>query len=64
VSYFYVHLFDKFFLFLDDYFPRVSNDTVYVWEDESIAFDALENDFFPGGNASIIEFSKVNVLGI
>ena len=36
------------------------NDTVTVWEDESTAFDALENDYFAGGNASIIEFSKVH----
>lgn len=45
--------------FLGEYFPKVSNDTVHVWEDESIAFDALENDYFAGGNASIVEFSNV-----
>ena len=43
-----------------EYFPEAYDDTVYVWEDESIAFDALENDYFAGGNASIIEFSKVS----
>lgn len=34
-----------------------------VWEDESIALDALANDYFAGNNASIIEFSKVRYAG-
>lgn len=44
---------------LGEYFPEVSNDTFHVWEDESIGFDVLENDYFAGDHASIIEFSKV-----
>lgn len=43
----------------DEYFPEVYNDTVSVWEEESIAFNVLENDYFAGGNASILEYSKV-----
>ncbi|XP_059632750.1 protein GAMETE EXPRESSED 2 [Cornus florida] len=45
-------------VYSSEYFPKVYNDTVSVWEDESIAFDALENDYFAGGNTSIVEFSK------
>ncbi|XP_051127578.1 protein GAMETE EXPRESSED 2 [Andrographis paniculata] len=41
-----------------DYFPEVRNDTVSVWEDESIAFTVLENDCFPGVNAKIVDYSK------
>ncbi|XP_031396254.1 protein GAMETE EXPRESSED 2 isoform X2 [Punica granatum] len=41
-----------------EYFPQAYNDTASVWEDESIAFDALENDFFAGDNASILNFSQ------
>ncbi|CAI9089753.1 OLC1v1024385C1 [Oldenlandia corymbosa var. corymbosa] len=40
-----------------EYFPQVFNDTVTVWEDESTAFDALENDYFAGGNATVLEYS-------
>ncbi|GAA0141921.1 hypothetical protein LIER_02952 [Lithospermum erythrorhizon] len=40
-----------------EYFPKVRNDVVSVWEDESITFDVLKNDYFPSGNASIIQFS-------
>ncbi|KAK2645593.1 hypothetical protein Ddye_020788 [Dipteronia dyeriana] len=40
------------------YFPKAYGDTVSVWEDESIALDALANDYFAGHNASIFEFSK------
>lgn len=41
-----------------EYFPKAYHDTISVWEDESIAFDVLEKDYFAGGNASIVEFSK------
>ncbi|KAK4425879.1 protein GAMETE EXPRESSED 2 [Sesamum alatum] len=41
-----------------EYFPKAYNDTVSVWEDESIPFNVLENDCFAGGNASILEYSK------
>ncbi|XP_043811582.1 protein GAMETE EXPRESSED 2 isoform X2 [Manihot esculenta] len=41
-----------------EYFPKAYDDKISVWEDESIAFDVLANDYFAGHNASIIEFSK------
>lgn len=41
------------------YFPKAYDDIVSVWEDESIAFDPLSNDYFAGDWASIVEFSKV-----
>ncbi|VFQ64926.1 unnamed protein product [Cuscuta campestris] len=41
-----------------EYFPMVHNDSVSFWEDESIAFDALENDYFAGDNATVFYFSK------
>ncbi|KZV31138.1 protein GAMETE EXPRESSED 2-like [Dorcoceras hygrometricum] len=41
-----------------EYFPKVYDDTVSVWEDESIAFYVLENDYFAGGHASIFEYTK------
>ncbi|XP_043811585.1 protein GAMETE EXPRESSED 2 isoform X5 [Manihot esculenta] len=43
-----------------EYFPKAYDDKISVWEDESIAFDVLANDYFAGHNASIIEFSKPN----
>ncbi|XP_059280723.1 protein GAMETE EXPRESSED 2 isoform X1 [Lycium ferocissimum] len=45
-------------VYTSEYFPRVQNDSVWVWEDDSIAFDALENDYFAGHNITISEFSK------
>ncbi|EPS57905.1 hypothetical protein M569_16912, partial [Genlisea aurea] len=42
-----------------EYFPKAYNDAISVWEDESVAFDVLENDYFGGtSNASIVEYSK------
>ncbi|CAK7322575.1 unnamed protein product [Dovyalis caffra] len=41
-----------------EYFPKANDDKISVWEDESIAFDVLENDYFEGNNASIVESSK------
>ncbi|KAJ6991351.1 hypothetical protein NC653_019521 [Populus alba x Populus x berolinensis] len=41
-----------------EYFPKANDDNISVWEDESIAFDVLANDYFAGNNASIVEFSK------
>uniref|UniRef100_A0A3Q7EFZ2 Uncharacterized protein n=1 Tax=Solanum lycopersicum TaxID=4081 RepID=A0A3Q7EFZ2_SOLLC len=49
-------------VYTSEYFPRVQNDSVWVWEDDSIAFDALENDYFAGHNITIVEFSKASVL--
>ncbi|KAJ7955133.1 protein GAMETE EXPRESSED 2 [Quillaja saponaria] len=45
-------------VYTSEYFPTAYNDTISIWEDESIAFDALANDYFAGDNASIVEFSK------
>nr|XP_027120821.1 protein GAMETE EXPRESSED 2-like [Coffea arabica] len=45
-------------VYTSEYFPKVLNDTVPVWEDESTAVDALDNDYFAGGNASIKEYSR------
>lgn len=45
-------------VYSSEYFPRAENDSVSVWEDESIAFDVLANDYFAGNNASVVEFSK------
>ncbi|KAK6930191.1 hypothetical protein RJ641_004285 [Dillenia turbinata] len=41
-----------------EYFPIANDDLVSVWEDESVAFDVLQNDHFADGNSSTIEFSQ------
>ncbi|XP_047312347.1 protein GAMETE EXPRESSED 2 isoform X1 [Impatiens glandulifera] len=41
-----------------EYFPKAYDDEIYVLEDESIAFNVLDNDYLAGSNASIIHFSK------
>ncbi|KAE9455197.1 hypothetical protein C3L33_12904, partial [Rhododendron williamsianum] len=45
-------------VYTSDYFLKAYDDLVSVWEDESITFDALQNDYLAGGNASIVEFSQ------
>ncbi|KAM1923418.1 hypothetical protein ACFX15_021336 [Malus domestica] len=45
-------------VYTSEYFPRAYIDTISVWEDESIAFDVLANDYFAGNNASVVEYSK------
>ncbi|XP_020585533.1 protein GAMETE EXPRESSED 2-like isoform X4 [Phalaenopsis equestris] len=40
------------------YFPEANNDSVSVWEDESVVFDVLFNDYASDGQASLSEFSK------
>ncbi|GAB2295199.1 hypothetical protein Dimus_029374 [Dionaea muscipula] len=40
-----------------EYFPKAYDDPVSVWEDESVSFDVLANDYFAGGTAAIIELS-------
>jgi hypothetical protein len=45
-----------------EYFPKANDDILSIWEDESIAFDALANDYFADDNASIVEFSKVRYV--
>lgn len=42
------------------YFPKAYDDIVSVWEDESIAFDALANDYYAGDQANLVEFSNVS----
>lgn len=42
-----------------EYFPKVYDDMVSVWEDQSIAFDALGNDYFAGDNANVSVTSEV-----
>lgn len=57
----------KYFLCMDwhsqflsgEYFPKAYDDVVSVWEDQSIAFDALENDYFAGDSANITDSSEV-----
>ncbi|KAJ6808757.1 protein GAMETE EXPRESSED 2-like [Iris pallida] len=41
-----------------NYFPDAYNDSISVWEDESVAFDVLSNDYIPGGQATITIISK------
>ncbi|KAG4957145.1 hypothetical protein JHK85_043525 [Glycine max] len=45
-------------VYSSEYFPKANNDTISLWEDQSIALDALANDYFAGDKASIVEFSK------
>ncbi|XVE65590.1 hypothetical protein DITRI_Ditri08aG0012400 [Diplodiscus trichospermus] len=45
-------------VYRSEYFPKAYDDTIFLWEDESISFDVLENDYFTGRNASIVEFSR------
>ncbi|KAI3939585.1 hypothetical protein MKX01_038540 [Papaver californicum] len=45
------------FVYSSEYFPKAYNDAVSVWEDESVSFDALGNDYFDGGTANIVESS-------
>ncbi|XP_062104334.1 protein GAMETE EXPRESSED 2 [Humulus lupulus] len=45
-------------VYSSEYFPRAYDDTIFVWEDESTAFDALGNDYFAGDSATIQEFSE------
>ncbi|KAI4317565.1 hypothetical protein L6164_025428 [Bauhinia variegata] len=45
-------------VYSSEYFPRATNDSISIWEDESIAIDLLANDYFAGHDASIVEFSK------
>ncbi|XP_020090194.1 protein GAMETE EXPRESSED 2 isoform X3 [Ananas comosus] len=39
------------------YFSEAHNDSILVWEDESVAFDVLLNDYIAGGQAKLIESS-------
>ncbi|KAF8392567.1 hypothetical protein HHK36_022912 [Tetracentron sinense] len=44
-------------VYSSEYFPIAYNNAISVWEDESVAFDVVGNDYFAGGNASIVESS-------
>ncbi|KAK9726330.1 hypothetical protein RND81_05G206500 [Saponaria officinalis] len=46
------------YVYSSEYFPRAHDDLISVWEDESISFNALGNDYFAGDNATIIGFSN------
>ncbi|PIA61321.1 hypothetical protein AQUCO_00300691v1 [Aquilegia coerulea] len=46
------------YVYGSEYFPKAYNDTISVWEDESVSFDVLGNDYFAGGSASIAEISN------
>ncbi|KAI0514236.1 hypothetical protein KFK09_010271 [Dendrobium nobile] len=48
----------KFLVYESKYFPRADNDSVSVWEDESVVFDVLSNDYVSDGQVSLIGFSK------
>jgi len=51
---------DELYLFADEYFSDVKNDTVSVWEDESISFDVLSNDRIAGSKVEIANSSSVS----
>jgi hypothetical protein len=51
---------DELYLFADEYFSDVKNDTVSVWEDESVSFDVLSNDRIAGSKAEIANSSSVS----
>ncbi|MQM01072.1 hypothetical protein Taro_033821, partial [Colocasia esculenta] len=40
-----------------EYFPEANNDNIFVWEDESVSFDAIGNDYFAGKHGEIIDSS-------
>lgn len=44
----------------DEYFSEVHNDSISVWEDESVSFDVLSNDYIAGGQAEIVNSSSVS----
>ncbi|XP_068649169.1 protein GAMETE EXPRESSED 2 [Aristolochia californica] len=44
-------------VYRQEYFPQAFNDTISVWENESVAFDVLRNDYFADGDISVIEES-------
>ncbi|KAH9616328.1 hypothetical protein KSS87_021188 [Heliosperma pusillum] len=45
-------------VYSSEYFLRAHDDFISVWEDESIGFNALVNDYFAQDNATIIGFSN------
>ncbi|KAM0880715.1 hypothetical protein ACQ4PT_033404 [Festuca glaucescens] len=42
----------------DEYFSDVKNDNISVWEDESVSFDVLSNDYIAGGQAEGVNLSS------
>ncbi|CAH1448373.1 unnamed protein product [Lactuca virosa] len=42
-----------------EYFPIAYGLDVSVWEDESIVFNALVNDYFVGGKAKVVEYESL-----
>ncbi|KAL2922949.1 Protein GAMETE EXPRESSED 2, partial [Bienertia sinuspersici] len=45
-------------IYSSEYFPKACDDSISVWEDESIAFNALENDYFADENATVVGFTN------
>ncbi|KAM0843656.1 hypothetical protein ACQ4PT_057575 [Festuca glaucescens] len=46
----------------DDYFSEVQNDNISVWEDESVSFDVLSNDYIAAGQPEGVYLSSVCLL--
>ncbi|PNT64619.1 hypothetical protein BRADI_4g30665v3 [Brachypodium distachyon] len=42
----------------DEYFSEVQNDSISVWEDESVSFDLLSNDYIAGGQVQVVNLSS------
>ncbi|KAE8807088.1 protein GAMETE EXPRESSED 2 [Hordeum vulgare] len=42
----------------DEYFSEVRDDNISVWEDESVSFDILSNDYIAGGLADVVNLSS------
>ncbi|KAM0843659.1 hypothetical protein ACQ4PT_057575 [Festuca glaucescens] len=42
----------------DDYFSEVQNDNISVWEDESVSFDVLSNDYIAAGQPEGVYLSS------
>ncbi|KAG6516122.1 hypothetical protein ZIOFF_026570 [Zingiber officinale] len=55
---FEVHAYER------EYFSEANNDSIFVWEDESLAFDVLSNDYVVVRNSTTIEFSILDVNGM
>ncbi|KAG0458934.1 hypothetical protein HPP92_022062 [Vanilla planifolia] len=48
----------EFHVYESKYFPEAKNDSISVWEEESVIFDVLSNDYALEGQLSVVEFSK------
>jgi hypothetical protein len=50
------------YLTADDYFSQVKNDNISVWEDESVSFEVLSNDYIAAGQPEGVNLSSVSLL--